>query len=191
MNKRELLITYFKSYGVHSQEMVADLYSQSKELALQKGDIINWETRHCVYFNLSGYQRLHVQVGDKERNLLFIEPAGLVVLENKLIPEIDTEVALSSIAKSRLLRIPKKTYQYLLDTYKDFEQLINLHRRQMIQKLMARCITLSYLPMDERFKKFVKKKLYLLQHIPHKHLASYLNIHPTNFSTLLSKTKIS
>lgn len=190
MDKRDLLLTYFKAYEVQPKPLVSDLLDQSVDVELDRAEDIEWKNDCYVYFNLKGYQRVHVEIEAKEKNLLFIEPNSLNIIERESMPGINTEVKLSCISKTHLLRIPWKGYRYLRKKYRAFEDVILRHQQQMIQKLMNRCISLSYLSMEERFRQLMNKKLYLLQHIPHKHIASYLNIHPTNFSTLLSKIKI-
>jgi len=44
--------------------------------------------------------------------------------------------------------------------------------------------------IETRFRHFMKRSPHLLNQIPHKDLASYLRINPTNFSKLLAKVKI-
>ena len=46
------------------------------------------------------------------------------------------------------------------------------------------------LSLEERFTIFVNRSAHLLNKIPHKHLASYLGMDPTNFSKLPGKIKL-
>lgn len=47
-------------------------------------------------------------------------------------------------------------------------------------------IELRAMTIEERYKKFCRKSPHLLQLVPHKYIASYLGIDPTNFSKLFN-----
>jgi hypothetical protein len=44
--------------------------------------------------------------------------------------------------------------------------------------------------IEKRFKLFAKRSSHLFNTVPHKYLASYLRIDPTNFSKLINNVKI-
>jgi hypothetical protein len=46
------------------------------------------------------------------------------------------------------------------------------------------------LTMEERYKDFMKTSPQLINQIPHKEIANYLKIDPTNFSKLLNTSRI-
>ncbi|MDZ7645793.1 MAG: hypothetical protein U5K54_00700 [Cytophagales bacterium] len=76
-----------------------------------------------------------------------------------------------------------------------FDQSQNIERlfRKMTEALLAgiinRHIELQSLSIEERYKTFCQRSPHLLQLVPHKFIASYLGIDPTNFSKLYNKVK--
>jgi hypothetical protein len=66
--------------------------------------------------------------------------------------------------------------------------------RKINEKLLSgflnQHIELRTLTMAERFKIFCARSPHLLQQVPHKYIASYLDIDATNFSKLSNKIKI-
>ena len=56
--------------------------------------------------------------------------------------------------------------------------------------MINRHIELHSLTIEERFKVFCQRSPHLLQLVPHKYIASYLGIDPTNFSKLFNSVRI-
>ncbi|MBK9452185.1 MAG: hypothetical protein IPN95_22740 [Bacteroidetes bacterium] len=61
---------------------------------------------------------------------------------------------------------------------------------QVLGGLVQRHYELLAFSMEERFTAFMERSAHLINLVPHKQLASYLGIDPTNFSKLLNSRKI-
>ena len=56
--------------------------------------------------------------------------------------------------------------------------------------MIQRHFELQSLSIKERFLVFARRSPHLLELVPHKYLAAYLNINPTNFSKLFNSVKM-
>jgi hypothetical protein len=55
--------------------------------------------------------------------------------------------------------------------------------------MINRHIELHSLSMEERYRTFCQRSAHLLHTVPHKYIASYLGIDPTNFSKLFNSVR--
>ncbi|MDX1638216.1 MAG: hypothetical protein R3281_09615 [Balneolaceae bacterium] len=72
----------------------------------------------------------------------------------------------------------------------ELERLIHRGTVEVLGRIGQRYHDLLALTIEERFKKFMAENAYLLQEIPRKELASYLNMDYTNFSKLMNRIRI-
>ena len=70
------------------------------------------------------------------------------------------------------------------------EQLIQKGLVQALSGVLERLVEVQSFSSEERFLKLLKRSPHILQLIPHKYLANYLGIDPTNFSKLINKVRI-
>jgi hypothetical protein len=56
--------------------------------------------------------------------------------------------------------------------------------------LLERIVELQCFSSEEKFRKLMQRSPHILQLVPHKYLANYLGIDPTNFSKLINSVKI-
>lgn len=84
------------------------------------------------------------------------------------------------------------TFENLQSLYDKSQQIERLFRKlteSVVVGLINRQIELRSTTIEERFKVFCHRSPHLLQIIPHKYIASYLSIDPTNFSKLFNSVK--
>jgi hypothetical protein len=80
--------------------------------------------------------------------------------------------------------------QKLFDQSQQIERLFRRMTEVVLASVINRHIELLSLTIEERYKTFCKHSPHLLQLVPHKYIASYLGINPTNFSKLFNTVKI-
>jgi len=61
---------------------------------------------------------------------------------------------------------------------------------QTLAGVLARQIELQSLSAEQRFRALMARSPHLLQLVPHKYLASYLGLDPTNFSKFLGSIRL-
>jgi hypothetical protein len=79
--------------------------------------------------------------------------------------------------------------QKLFDQSQQIERLFRRITEVVLAGMINRHIELHSMSIEERFKTFCQRSPHLLQLAPHKYIASYLNIDPTNFSKLFNNVK--
>ena len=76
--------------------------------------------------------------------------------------------------------------QKLFDQSQQLERLFRRMMEAVFEGFLDRFIEMRSTTIEERFKAFCQRSPHLLQIVPHKHIASYLGIDPTNFSKLFN-----
>jgi CRP-like cAMP-binding protein len=79
--------------------------------------------------------------------------------------------------------------QKLFDQSQQIERLFRRMTEAVLVGMINRHIELHSMTIEERYKTFFKRSPHLLQLVPHKYIASYLGIDPTNFSKLINSVK--
>lgn len=82
------------------------------------------------------------------------------------------------------------SYADLLEVFDSSPQIERAYRillERIISASNRRCLDLQSLSIQERFYSIIEKKPELFGLLPHKYIASYYNIDPTNFSKLFSQ----
>ena len=94
---------------------------------------------------------------------------------------------LESISHSRFLRIDYATHAVWIEKHRSIETAWRKTTEAFLAGVIQRQHELMAFDMEKRFEVFMGRSKRLLQLIPHRDIASYLRIDPTNFSKLLSK----
>lgn len=110
-------------------------------------------------------------------------------LPTSLIEE-NALIHLDCITDSKIIKLTVNDFQQLLGENKDLERLTQTVIESKLHELFQHHIEITRLSIEDRFKCFFKRNKTLLQRVPHKYLASYLNMHATNFSKLMGKVRI-
>ncbi len=74
-----------------------------------------------------------------------------------------------------------------MQRHRSIETLFRKVGETFISGLIERHYELLAFSIEERLRIFLRRSPHLLNMVPHKHMASYLRIDPTNFSKLLGK----
>ena len=151
------------------------------ELILRPGEV----ARH-LYFCLEGAQRSYI-LKDKEYTMAFSYPPFFCAIPDSFLFQTPSKFYLESITPSKMLRISFEDVQSLIHHHPDMERLMRKQHEWMIAGLHDRQMELMSMNMEERFNVFCDRSFHLFAKVPHKHIASYLNMDPTNLSKLLNK----
>lgn len=172
------------------QEISSLIGEHGKEIILAKGDSLKLGPRNNYYFVAEGLQCLYVNDQPKKNLMdLVSAPYSSSILQDISDHEFN-RYYLQCLTRSHFFEIPKSTFGELLDENRQFERFIRKLTEKKLAEISQRYYIIVTLSIEDRFKIFFKDNRQLLQKVPHKYLASYLNIHPTNFSKLLGKIRI-
>jgi CRP-like cAMP-binding protein len=96
---------------------------------------------------------------------------------------------LETLSPSRLLRLSYEAHERMMAQHRELETLMRKATELVLAGIVQQYHERLALSIEERFSVFMERSAHLLQLIPHKYLASYLNMDPTNFSKLLGQRK--
>lgn len=168
------------------------LLKQMKEVSYGRNEMITakGEVERYLYFVLEGYQRAYYLKDNKEHVIAFSRPYAFSGMPLSFLNQTPSPYYLSCITPSRLLRMPKEQLDRLMAQDREVEQLIRRATEKVFAEVSQRYAELMAMSIEERFRQFTSRDPHMLQEVPHKYLASYLNMDPTNFSKLLGKMRI-
>jgi CRP/FNR family transcriptional regulator, dissimilatory nitrate respiration regulator len=101
-----------------------------------------------------------------------------------------TPYGIVCVTKVRVARLPLKEWAAFLETRPKAKQAFELCVMRVMSEIMAHTITLHLLDAPGRVHRFVRKHPELVERIPQKQLASYLNLSPETLSRLRNQGKI-
>ncbi len=147
-------------------------------------------TQKDLYFVLEGIQKSYFLDNGKEHVMAFTYAPSLTGIPESFFTQSPSHYYLETITDSRFLRISHGTHMELMKKHRSIESLFRMGTEQVLAGLVERHHELMAYDIETRFKNFLRRSPHLLNQIPHKDLASYLRIDPSNFSKLLGKVKI-
>ena len=147
-------------------------------------------TEKWVYFVLDGVQYSFYEKEGKEHTIAFTYPPSFSGIPESFLSRTPSQYHLRSITKSRFLRLSRQQLDEFLDRSKEIERLMRLASEQILAGLSVRNYELMALSIEGRFRAFCSRSAHLLNKIPHRYIASYLGMDPTNFSRLVNSVKI-
>jgi CRP-like cAMP-binding protein len=101
-----------------------------------------------------------------------------------------TPYGIVCVTKARVVRMPLKEWAAFLDAHPNAKASFEFYVMRVMSEIMAHTITLHLLDAPGRVHRFVRKHPDLVDRIPQKQLASYLNLSAETLSRLRHSGKI-
>lgn len=154
-------------------------YFNKKTIVVNKGEVDR-------YFNfvLEGLVRKYLMHNDKEINLYFAVEGEILNSTRSFIKQVSSEVILETLEPTTLISIRHEDLETIYQKYPGFERIGRLVMADQLIRKDEWEMSLLRETVRERFINFVQQNPDLLQRVPQKMLASYLNIEPETFSRL-------
>jgi CRP-like cAMP-binding protein len=95
-----------------------------------------------------------------------------------------TPYSIVSVTKARVAKLPLEQWVEFLERHPRFKQAFEYEVMQLMSEIMAHTITLHLLDAPGRVHRFMRKHAELVDRLPKKELASYLNISAETLSRL-------
>ncbi|MDX2133670.1 MAG: Crp/Fnr family transcriptional regulator [Saprospiraceae bacterium] len=167
------------------------LTNNLKTKIFKKGDIITVEgqIQKELYFVKSGVQMSFFDAGSKTHVIAFTYPPNLCAIPESFSLQIPSKYFLTCLTDSELEYVTFDELQKLFDQSQQIERLFRRITEAVLAGVINRHIELHSMTIEERYKTFCQRSPHLLQLVPHKYIASYLGIDPTNFSKLFNTVK--
>ncbi|MEN0051610.1 MAG: Crp/Fnr family transcriptional regulator [Bacteroidota bacterium] len=186
------LKSYLKEFHNANETILEAYISLWNEFEVPKKQpmIVPGQIERHFYFVLSGIQKSFYFHKGKEHIIAFAYPPSFSGIPESFLTQSPSKYYLETISESKFLRISYEQHQKFMIEHRDIETLYRKITEFFLKGVVQRQHEVMALSMEERFRIFVGRSAHLLQAIPQKDIASYLNIDPTNFSKLINKIRI-
>ena len=186
------LFNYFNLFHPISEDVFSHLQQHLQTRSYAKGEMITREgqVQRDLFFVKAGYQMSYLNHNGKVHVMAFTYPPNLCTIPDSFLMQRPSQYVLQCITDSEFDCIPHSALIQLFDTQPSLERLFRKFTEAVLVGLIQRHIDLHTLGIEERFKAFAARSPHLLHAVPHKYIASYLDIDPTNFSKLFNSIKI-
>ncbi|MCH7413792.1 Crp/Fnr family transcriptional regulator [Belliella sp. R4-6] len=162
-----------------------------KTKTFEKGDFITvaGQIQRGLFFVKSGVQMSYFEAENKTHVIAFTYSPNLCAVPESFFQQIPSKCFLTCLTDSEMDYISFDQLQNLFDKSQQIERLFRRMTEDVLAGVINRHIELHSMTIEERYKTFCKRSPQLLQLVPHKYIASYLGINPTNFSKLYNSVK--
>ncbi len=150
-----------------------------RSMIIQKGEIENY-----ISLVSKGLIRKFVVAGKKEITLQLATEGHMIHSEISFLLQQPSEVFVESIEPSMLISISYPNVQKILEEMPEAEFIARSLLSYMFLKKDARYYNQLVKNTRQRFIEYMEQHPHMLQRVPQKILASYLNIKPETFSRL-------
>lgn len=157
----------------------------------RKGEFITrpGQIQKELYFVKNGIQMSYFETEKKVHVIAFTYTPGICAIPESFLFERPSEYYLRSLTDSEMDYLSFEDLQKLFDKSQQIERLFRKMTEAVLSGVLSRHIELHSKTIEERYKAFCQRSPHLLQLVPHKYIASYLGIDPTNFSKLFNTVK--
>lgn len=160
--------------------------AKRKELLTRQG-----EAEKYLYIVEEGIQRVvYFDEQDREATLVFTYPPSFGGVLDSFLMQAPSRYFYETLTPSSFLRTSYDELQLLMDKSVNMERMIRKGVTGALSGVLERIVELQCFSSEEKFKKLLSRSPHILRLVPHKYLANYLGIDPTNFSKLINSVKI-
>lgn len=157
-----------------------------------KGDFLLYQGVHEMeqYFIIDGIlKRVVANKNGKEMILRFADEHDIETSYAAWRLGTPAPYGIVCVTKVRIARMPLKEWAAFLESRPAAKAAFEFDVMRIMSEIMAHTITLHLLDAPGRVHRFVRKHAELVDRIPQKQLASYLNLSPETLSRLRQKGK--
>ncbi|MFT7482187.1 MAG: CRP-like cAMP-binding protein [Oceanospirillaceae bacterium] len=195
MSANQLLpqtIAFLRQNHPISDEEIKQLQKVSFRKSYNKKEVIvqQGKTQMDLLFVRSGIQINFVETERKLAVGTFYYAPSLCFIPNSFYQQVPSPFVLQCLTGSEFNAISFTDLQQTFDKYPNVERLFRKISKRITVGLIERQVALQTQTIEERFQDFCKRSPHLLQMVPHKYIATYLNIDPTNFSKLYNSVRV-
>lgn len=149
------------------------------------------EHEKYLYFVLDGIQRVYFcdEQGREATLVLTYAPSFGGVLD-AMLNQQPSRYWYETLSPSKFLRASYAEVNQLRNYSKQVAEMMHLMISAALSGLLERMVELQCFNSEDKFRALLSRSPHILQQVPHKYLANYLGIDPTNFSKLINKVAI-
>lgn len=187
----EYLYRYFHRFMPLTDKEILELLGYCEFRTFDKKQTIlhQGETENYLSMVVEGLVLKSVVVKKSEAILQLATEGHVVSSELSFLTRTPSQVIIKSLEPSTLISISYERMQEALENYPPGEMLGRMILERMYIIKDERKFTWQSKDMRQRFLDYIEHHPHMLQRVPQKYLASYLNIKPETFSRLKHLTR--
>lgn len=185
-------LDYLQRYFPVSPEQAEIMMEFSEMRHFDKRTIIVSEGEQEEYLNMvvSGLVRKYVRRNKSEITLQLATEGHIVHSEISFLDRVPSPVFVETIEPTTMVSLHHSKYEIALEKMPGADRMGRLLLTAMFVKKDERHYKQLFMTTRERFLEYLKNHPHMLQRVPQKYLASYLNIKPETFSRLKHLVKL-
>lgn len=163
------------------------------EYRVKRKDIITaaGEVEKYLYFVTDGVQRIVYQDDqNRESTLVFSYAPSFGGSISSFFLQKPSAYTYEALTPSAFLRAPFEAVNTCMQKHLCISEVIRIGITQAFSGLLERMVELQCYSSEEKFRQLLNRSPHILTLVPHKYLANYLGIDPTNFSKLINSVRI-
>ncbi|WP_420386312.1 Crp/Fnr family transcriptional regulator [Roseivirga sp.] len=190
--QQEQLKAYLLKFHHVTDQILSDYVTLWTAISIPRKTIITapGETEQFFYFITEGIHKSHLLNGNKQHIIAFAHAPSFSGIPESFFTQQPSRYYLESITATEGLKISSHNHQMMLQKHEEINTLFRKITETFLTGVLQRQHELMSMTMETRFRTFVERSAYLLHKVPHKDIASYLNIDATNFSKLMNSIRI-
>jgi CRP-like cAMP-binding protein len=148
------------------------------------------EEEKYLYFVLEGVQRVYsIDASGREATLVFTYPPSFGGVLDAMMLQQPSRYYFETLTVSKFLRAPVAGLLSLADR-PAVSEFLRKGLSVSISGLLLRLGEMQTFSSEEKYRSLLARSPHILQLVPHKYLANYIGIDPTNFSKLINSVQI-
>jgi len=174
----------FSKTVAFTKEELTDITLRWQPMQFSKGVFITQEgeVERYFYFILEGLQRLYFLHEGKEHILGFSYRYDFSGIYDSFVFQQPAQTYLDTLSDTKALALSYMDYQELIEKYCQFERWFRLFMQRLLFGRLQREIEMVTCPAEERYRRILERSPEVVQQVPNKYLASYLNMTPETLS---------
>lgn len=157
-----------------------------KEILTAAGD-----KEKYLYFVLEGVQRVYYfDEEGREATLVFTYPPSFGGVLDAMMLQQPSKYVYETLTASVFLRALYRDVETLIQSSNDIAAAIRIGLVGAMSGLLERLAEVQCFSSEDKFRRLLQRSPHILQLVPHKYLANYLGIDPSNFSKLINRIRI-
>lgn len=193
MSTPELLLKTIESLKPFTPEARVDFLSIWSEYQAKRKEVITTagEVENYLYFITDGVQRIVYQDDQsRESTVVFTYTPNFGGSVDSFFLQKPSSYSYEALSPSTFLRASFQSINECMQKHHCISEAIRLGITVALSGNLERIMELQCYSSEEKFRKLLKRSPHILTMVPHKYLASYLGIDPTNFSKLINSVRI-
>lgn len=148
------------------------------------------EQENYLYFVVKGVQRVYYfDDRNREATLVFsYAPSFGGVLDSFMLQQ-PSRYYYETLTSSSFLRASFRDLDMVMNHNPAVETMIRLGISGALSGVLERLVEMQCYSSSDKFTKLLRRSPHILQIVPHKYLANYIGVDPTNFSKFMNTIK--